>query len=315
MCLRSGGRPCLPTTYHVTLIEMKISPRSLTIVGCGKLGQTLGRLWHAAGVFSIQDAVTLKETSALEAVTFIGAGDARMSLEAVTPAQIFALTTPDAAIGGVVADLLRFQLIEIGAVVFHCSGALSSKVLANLREVGASVASVHPVKSFSDPSEAVSTFGGTYCGIEGDEDAVAMLSKAFEAIGAKMFSVKADAKALYHASFVFACNYLTALMECAFQCCAAAGIERADAAKMIEPLVRETTAAVMARGVESALTGPVVRGDSHVIAEQLSKLGEWRGDYAELYERLGRVALEIAERGGALEGEGLKKTREVLGLR
>jgi predicted short-subunit dehydrogenase-like oxidoreductase (DUF2520 family) len=294
---------------------MKISPRSLTIVGCGKLGQTLGRLWHAAGVFSIQDAVTLKETSALEAVTFIGAGDARMSLKAVTPAQIFALTTPDAAIGGVVADLLRFQLIEIGAVVFHCSGALSSEVLSDLREAGASVASVHPVKSFSSPSEAVHTFAGTYCGIEGDEAAVALLSSAFEALGAKMFSVKADSKVFYHAAFVFACNYLTALMECAFQCCEAAGIERADVAKMIEPLVRETTTAVISRGVESALTGPVARGDAQVIAEQLSKLGEWRSDYAEIYQRLGQVALEIAERGGGLKGVALDQTREALAKR
>jgi len=272
-------------------------------------------LWHAAGVFSIQDVVTLKETSALEAAAFVGAGNARMSLKTVSPAQIFALTTPDAAIGGVVADLLRFQLIEIGAVVFHCSGALSSEVLADLREAGASIASVHPVKSFSDPSEAVRTFAGTYCGIEGDEAAVALLSSAFEALGAKMFSVKADSKVFYHAAFVFACNYLTALMECAFQCCAAAGLERADVAKMIEPLVRETTTAVMSRGVESALTGPVARGDAQVIAEQFSKLGEWRSDFAEIYQRLGQVALEIAERGSVLKGIALDQTREALAKR
>lgn len=294
---------------------MDDSLRSLTIVGCGKLGKTLGQLWHIARVFSIQDVVTLKESSALEAVGFIGAGAARASLTALSQADIFILATPDAAIRAVVADLLRCKLIKSRSVVFHCSGALSSEVLADLRKVGASVASVHPIKSFSDPSEAARTFAGTHCGIEGDEAAVALLSRAFEAIGAKMFSIKADSKVLYHAAFVFACNYLTALMECAFQCCVAAGIERADAAKMIEPLVRETTAAVMARGVESALTGPVVRGDSHVIAEQLIKLAELRGDYAELYARLGRVALEIAERAGALEGAGLQRTREVLGLR
>jgi predicted short-subunit dehydrogenase-like oxidoreductase (DUF2520 family) len=294
---------------------MKTSRCSLNIIGCGKLGRTLGRLWHVTGIFSVLDVVAVTERSALEAVNFIGAGNPQVSIEAIRQADLIAITTPDDSIPGVVASLLAGGKIGNGSVVFHASGALNSEVLADLREVGVSIASVHPVKSFSDPSEAVSTFAGTYCGIEGDEAAVALLSSAFEALGAKMFSVKADSKVFYHVAFVFACNYLTALMECAFQCCEAAGIERADVAKMIEPLVRETTTAVISRGVESALTGPVARGDAQVIAEQLSKLGEWRSDYAEIYQRLGQVALEIAERGGGLKGVALDQTREALAKR
>lgn len=288
---------------------------SINIIGCGKLGRTLGKLWHATGEFSIQDVVASHQTSALEAVAFIGAGRAQVSLAAICPADIFLVATPDTAIAEVVAELLSHGKIGEGNAVFHCSGALSSEVLADARGVGASVASVHPVKSFSSPSEAAQSFAGTYCAIEGDEPAIVQLTSAFQRIGANMFSVKADSKVLYHAAFVFACNYLTALMECAFQCCAASGIERKAAAKMIEPLVRETTAAVIARGVDSALTGPVARGDAQVIAEQLSKLSEWRDDYADLYARLGRVALEIASRSGTLTGAALEKMREALSAR
>jgi predicted short-subunit dehydrogenase-like oxidoreductase (DUF2520 family) len=288
---------------------------SLGIVGCGRAGQALGRLLHEHGVFTIQDIVTASLESATRAAEFVGQGMPCGSVAAMRQADVVLIATPDSVVADIVQQLCSSTVVRKGCVVFHCSGALSSEMLADLREAGASVASVHPVKSFSSAAEAVSTFTGTFCAIEGDEAAVRLLSSAFEAIGARMFSIKADSKVLYHAAFVFACNYLTALMECAFQCCSAAGIERTDAARMIEPLVRETTAAVMSRGVESALTGPVARGDAQVIIEQLSKVGEWRSDYADIYRRLGQVALEIAERGGSVQGSALAQTREALRTR
>ncbi len=291
---------------------MTIRDLTLGIVGCGKAGRTLGRLLHQYGVFAIQDIVTSSLESAARAVEFVGQGAPSGSVAAMRAADVFLLAPPDALVTDIVNQLRTSNVVRKGCVVFHCSGALSSEVLADLRQVGAAVASVHPVKSFSSPNEAVHSFAGTFCAIEGDEAAVALLSRAFEAIEAKVFSVKADTKMLYHAGFVFACNYLTAIMECALQCCVAAGIDRAEAATMIEPLVRETTAAVMSRGVESALTGPVARGDVQVIVEQIAQLGKWRSDYADLYAQLGRVALEITERRGTLTERQLKDVAQVL---
>lgn len=288
---------------------------SLSIVGCGRAGQALGKLFRQHEVFTIQDIVTSSLESATRAAEFVGQGAPCASVAAMRGADVVLIATPDSLIVDSVQQLRASLAVQRGGVIFHCSGAITSEALADLRQIGAAVASVHPVKSFSSQSDAVHSFAGTYCAIEGDEAAVVSLSSAFEAIGAKMFSIKADAKVLYHAAFVFGCNYLTALMECAFQCCTEAGIERAEAAKMLEPLVRETTAAVMSRGVESALTGPVARGDAGVITEQRVKLGALRRDLADVYSQLGLVALEIAERGGALKGVALEKTREALRAR
>jgi predicted short-subunit dehydrogenase-like oxidoreductase (DUF2520 family) len=277
--------------------------RSLSIIGCGKTGKTLGRLLASQRLFSIRDIVSSSKESAELAVAFVGAGDVCCSVSALRPADIFMVTTPDSKIVSVARDLLASDLVGEGSVVFHCSGALGSELLAGLRGRGASVASVHPVKSFSEPSQAVLSFTGTHCGIEGDERAVAELSRAFEAIGGRVFTVKADAKPLYHAAHVFACNYLTALIECAMQCSEQAGINRAEALSIIAPLVRETTEAVLSRGPDAALTGPVVRGDAAIVAEQSTQISQWRGDYGDLYRLLGQVALDIASRSGALQGE------------
>jgi predicted short-subunit dehydrogenase-like oxidoreductase (DUF2520 family) len=222
------------------------------------------------------------------------------------------VTTPDSEIVAVARDLVACDVVTEGAVVFHCSGALGSELLAGLKDQGAAVASVHPVKSFSEPSQAVLSFTGTYCGIEGDDRAVAELSHAFEAIGGRVFPVKADSKALYHAAHVFACNYLTALIECAVQCSEQAGINRSEALAIIAPLVRETTEAVLSRGADSALTGPIARGDVNVVAEQYAHISKWRDNYGELYRLLGQVAFEIAARSGVLLGEEAARMQKAL---
>lgn len=292
--------------------EMPTKPPILNIIGCGKVGQTLGFLLHTHGVFSVQDVVSSSIESASRATAFWGAGNPCGSIEEMRVADVVLVVTPDSAVADVVRRISSLRLVRPGGIVFHCSGALSSEVLTPLREHGALIASVHPVKSFSSVSESVDNFTGTYCGIEGDEQAVAQLSNAFHAIGARLFSVKADCKVLYHASFVFACNYLTALLECAFQCCDAAGIARDDASKVMRPLVNQTVEAIMLRGVDSALTGPVARGDVDVIANQLGRVSQLRGDFGEIYRLLGHVALEIAERQGLLSESSIQLTRDAL---
>jgi predicted short-subunit dehydrogenase-like oxidoreductase (DUF2520 family) len=287
-------------------------PRSLSIIGCGKTGQTLARLLVTHGIFSIRDIVTASPESAERAVSFVGSGDVCNSVSALRSADLFMVTTPDSHIAAIVRELLAHGAVREGAVVFHCSGAYGSDLLAGLRDRGAAVASVHPVKSFSEPSLAVVGFTGTYCGVEGDERAVTELSRAFEAIGGRIFKVNAESKPLYHAAFVFSCNYLTALLECALQCSEKAGIDRAKALEIVAPLVRETTEAVLSSGAEAALTGPVVRGDAHVVAEQLAQISSWRSDYGEIYRLLGHVALEIASRGGALQGEDRARIQQSL---
>ena len=107
---------------------------------------------------------------------------------------------------------------------------------------GATVASVHPLKTFADASAAVLTFNGSRCAAEGDAAALSVLQPAFERIGAQVFAINALAKTLYHAASVMMCNYLTALLETGARSFEAAGLPRDEAMRMVEPLVRETLA-------------------------------------------------------------------------
>lgn len=144
-------------------------------------------------------------------------------------------------------------------VVFHCSGALSSVVLAAAKARGAQVASVHPLKSFASPASSVATFSGTYCALEGDAAAVAELGPAFRSLGGHLLAIEPGAKTAWHAGAVMVCEKVTGLLQAAIEVYALAGIDQETALRVMRPLVTETVENVCSMGPRAALTGPVAR--------------------------------------------------------
>jgi predicted short-subunit dehydrogenase-like oxidoreductase (DUF2520 family) len=276
--------------------------KTLNIIGAGRVGRTLTALWFQRKVFAIQNVLNRTPESTRYAVAFIGAGRATAALPAMQPAGVWLLATLDGEIVRTAASLAASELLRAGDVVFHCSGAMAASDLRTVIPRGVLVASVHPLKSFADAADAVRTFAGTYCSAEGDAAALAVLKPAFEQIGAHVAVIDAKFKTVYHAASVMVCNYLTALMEAGLQCYEKAGLPRATATAMMEPLVRETVDNVFKFGTTQALTGPIVRGDHAVVARQLDALREFDPRLAEIYRALGTMAVELSRaRGEASE--------------
>src|SRR5689334_15094849 len=82
-----GGAPASPPTttplttpgcsaYAAPELTEEARMKTINIIGCGKAGRTLARLWHEDGVFRIQDILNRSIQSAAEAAAFIGAGRA-----------------------------------------------------------------------------------------------------------------------------------------------------------------------------------------------------------------------------------------------
>jgi predicted short-subunit dehydrogenase-like oxidoreductase (DUF2520 family) len=266
----------------------------LNIIGCGRVGRALARLWHESAVFEIGDVNDRTPEKSCAAAAFIGAGRACANHGDMRAADVWLLATADDRIEECSLELAGGAVLAAGNIVFHCSGALPSTVLSATRARGAQVASVHPLKTFADSAEAARTFAGTSCAAEGEAGALAALKPAFERIGARVFEIEASAKTLYHAASVIVCNDLTALIETGLGTYAAAGIARADALRMIEPLVRETLDNVFALGPARALTGPVARGDLEVVRRQVGALAVFDPKIAAVYRSLGIIAADLA---------------------
>jgi predicted short-subunit dehydrogenase-like oxidoreductase (DUF2520 family) len=270
-------------------------PPTLNIVGAGHVGRVLGRLFYRHGVFDIQDVLTRSEASALDAVAFIGAGRALAQASDLRPAAVWMLAVGDDQIGPTCAALADAGLFG-KATVFHCSGAKASTELQAASQAGAQVASVHPVRSFADPQAVADAFKGTWCGVEGDEEALALLSPAFEAIGARLVTIDPAAKTVYHAASVFASNYLVTVLDAALRAYTAAGVPPEVARELARPLASETLANVFRLGAPAALSGPVARGDLATVARQQAALQDWDPATASLYAALVEATTSLAGR-------------------
>lgn len=269
---------------------------SLSIIGAGKVGRTLAKLWADNGVFRLQDMLCQSQKNADSATGFVGSGRAVSDYAALLPADIYLIATSDDRIESSCEELTRRGLISASTIVFHCSGALASSILHTATQQGAAVASIHPIRSFANPEQVAKDFTGTWCGMEGDQRALDILSPAFEAIGAKTANIRTDAKIHYHAGAVFASNYLVTLLDIAVQSYARAGIASDTALDMMAPLVRETVQNVFRLGPETALTGPVARGDMATANKQWQAVAAADATHGRLYEQLMQLTVELAAR-------------------
>ncbi len=271
-------------------------PKTLSIIGCGKTGRTLARLWAENETVVIGDILNTSVESGARAVAFIGAGRVAGNYADLRPADIILIAAPDDRIPACCAALMQTNCVSANSVVFHCSGALSSSVLQPAQARGAGIASIHPIRSFALPEKVVQDFAGTYCGVEGDARAIDELHQLFNAIGAQFVPIDRERKILYHAAAVFASNYLVTLLDTAVQTYGKAGIPQDVALRMMASLVRETTENVLQSGPEQALTGPIARGDVATVVTQYRAIRMWNSSFGKLYRQLGKLTSALAYR-------------------
>jgi len=288
-------------------------PPILNVVGCGRAGAALARLWQEGGVFAVGGIVNRSPASAARAARLVGAGAPRAELAALGPAHALMFAVPDSAIEPTAAAAAH-TLADTPEFAFHLSGALGSDALAPLAARGVRCASLHPVRSFADSAAAAAAFAGTWCAIEGDAGAVAELERATRAIGGRPFAVRSEEKTLYHAGCVFASNYAVALLEVAVRALEAAGVERTSATGILSALARGSADNVGRLGTTAALTGPIARGDDRRVAAQRERLEAWDPELARLYRALGRVTLALARTRGLLDEPALARLAAALEL-
>jgi len=286
--------------------------KTLNVIGCGSVGKTLSRLWTQKGVFRVRSVLNRSLESGSRAVQFVGAGRAVDDYARLGPADLVMIATSDEAIETCCGRLYASGVLAEGVIVFHTSGSLPSTLLEPAKSRGALVASVHPVKSFADPAAAAETFAGTFCALEGDPQACDVIRDALRPCGATTFPVDPDFKTIYHAATVVASNYLVALMEVALRCFEKAGIDRATAIEVMQPIATGTAANLFELGPVRALTGPIARGEPSVIERQSEALGQWDEVIQSIYKNLGQIALDLSTRQGSATPDALAAIKKTL---
>ena len=271
--------------------------KTLNILGCGRVGSTLGYLWRVQGEFLIQDVHNTSVDSAHQGVQFMGAGRPVKNLEDMRTADVWMVAVPDGQIASAAKQLAQHLDGNKSTIVFHCSGALASDVMAPLHARSCEIASAHCILSFSAPSSAITQFAGTPCALEGDVGATKTLHLAFEAIGAKCFDLAAKEKVLYHAAAVFATNFLPVLQVVAADLWQSTGMPKELIAPLNASLLQKAVQNIAAQGAAKALTGPAARGDMELVALQGAAVTDWNADAGAAYSALSHLASQIAKNG------------------
>lgn len=284
----------------------------ISIIGAGRVGQTLGRLARQAG-YEVGEIVCRERRSALAASRFIGAGNPQAARRAqLSPSDLILISTQDDHIPDAIEIIERSSAALSRSVALHTSGALSSDVLRPLAARGLAVGSCHPLQTFESPTRALALIDKTYFCIEGEPRALRAARKFVRAIGARQFEIATDRKALYHAAAVMASGGVVALVSKSLEMLRQCGLSDAESRKVLLPLVEGTVANVRALGSALALTGPVRRGDVGTVARNIEAVSRFDSEWVEAYILLAEQAATLAESAGA-DKKKLAELRRLLG--
>lgn len=297
--------------------HMNQSNKQIAVIGAGKLGLALAHLLAKSGY-----QVTIGARKPAARINTFQKLALRPSdlppivsyRQATRHADLSLLTIADDAI----SETCRILATDFkpNSIVAHCSGALDSTILASAAARGCKVASLHPLNTFPSIQAALQLLKNQqhntslYC--EGDSAALQFSEGVFSRAGFKVVCIDKSSKPLYHAACVFACNYLTSLMDLSLQSAQAAQLPPEDFWQSLQPLITTTLNNISGEGTVDALSGPISRGDVDTVAKHLTVLYEQSAELARCYAVLGQRTLALTERRGDIEQAKIGHLRKLL---
>jgi predicted short-subunit dehydrogenase-like oxidoreductase (DUF2520 family) len=300
--------------------------RTISIVGAGRVGTTLGKRLHERG-WRIGAVVTRSAKTSRAAVRTIGAGTAYANLHsnadpshapqsgsraqtqprrnsrsstrasapkgtsvpALSASDVILLTVQDDSLPAVVRLLAHFNRVAWrDKIVLHASGTLDSKVLAPLSRRGASVGSLHPMQTFG--GKIIPKLTGVIFAIEGDPEARRIATQIAKSLGGFPVSIASHDKAIYHAAAVLAAGSSFPLIESGLGMLMRIGFTRQRAMQTLLPLIRQILDNIERIGPRAAWTGPLSRGDYAIVARHAKALRSYPRELRQSYAALALLA-------------------------
>lgn len=224
-------------------------------------------------------------------------------------AELLLLAVPDAELPGLVRGLATAGVVRPGTLVAHTSGANGVAVLEPLTALGARPLAIHPAMTFTGHDEDLSRLANACFGVTAADDiGYAVAQSLVIEMGGEPVRVAEENRTLYHAALAHGSNHLVTLVLDAVQALRESlagpgllGQQIVDdqpgglAERLLAPLASAALDNALRRG-QSALTGPVARGDAAAVAAHLDALDAADPGVAQAYRAL---SLRTARRAAA----------------
>ncbi|OLT06192.1 oxidoreductase [Kocuria sp. CNJ-770] len=272
------------------------------IVSAGKVGAVLGAALRAAG-HAVVGVNAVSEASRDRAEALLPDVPVLDVPAVLDRAELVLLAVPDDELPGLVQGLADAQLWQAGQLVVHTAGRWGTGVLDPARRLGAIPLAVHPAMTFTGLSLDLARLSDCSFGITAPAPVLPIAQALVVEMGAEPVVVAEADRPLYHAALAHGANHLMTVAGQSMQVLRDIGVEHPD--RMLGPLLRATLDNALASG-ESALTGPVARGDAGTVAAHRGALDEYahghQGDDVLLaYLDLARVTARRALDRGLLD--------------
>ncbi len=276
--------------------------RKVGIIGIGRVGTAIGHQVRESGlmlsciidrdpdvVSQFLSTVGLTEAIASDPGSLIGT-------------DLILICVQDRHIHDVCTDLGARCILSARQIVLHTSGATGKSCFAPLIGQTERVGIMHPYYSFTQ-SKASDAVRDIWYGLDVPQEIAPVVHSFVTSIGGKPFDISHIDHALYHASAVFASNYLTVLHAIAQHLLANSGVDPVSVRSIIEPLVRITVENMLALPFKEALTGPLIRGDLNTVESHLEALSAWP-QIRDTYKALAEAALRMLDTDSSMKSGG-----------
>lgn len=282
------------------------APARLTvgIVSAGRVGTALGEALERVGHLVVGCAA-VSEDSRRRARTRLPDSQILPVDEVAKRAELLILSVPDTELTSIAAGLAATGVIAPGKIVVHTSGANGIGAIEPLRAAGAIPLAIHPAMTFTGDAEDTDRLASACFGITaGDEIGYAVAQALVLELGGEPVHVPEENRTLYHAALAHGSNHLVTLIADAVDALSVAldgpgfpGIDNDPgvASRVMAPLVTAALDNALRRG-QSALTGPVARGDTDAVRRHIDALDKVDPDAAAAYRAL---SLRSAQRVGS----------------
>ncbi|MDQ2748745.1 MAG: DUF2520 domain-containing protein [Pseudonocardiales bacterium] len=278
------------------------------VVGAGRVGAALGAALARAG-HPVVAASAVSVESRRRADRFLPDVPILAPDEVVAAADFVLLAVPDDALRSLVAGLAATGAWQEGQLVAHTSGAQGIGVLDAASARGVLPLALHPVMTFTGRAEDLERITGATFGVTAPEELRAVAESLVVEMGGEPVWVPELARPLYHAALTIGSNHLVTLVNDALDLLDVAGVEQP--ARLLAPLLSAALDNVLRLG-DSALTGPVSRGDVATLAIHLRTVGAQAPDVLPSYLAMARRAAQRSHATGRLSDAQLAAVIETL---
>lgn len=275
-------------------------PKSLSIgiVSAGRVGSALGSALRAAGHVVVGAHAPSEES--LDRLEAMLPGVPALDVEEVARrAEVLLFAVPDDELGPLVEGMAKLGCFTAGQLVIHVAGRYGVGVLDPAARAGALTLAIHPAMTFTGTSLDVARLVGCPFAVTAPATLLPIGQALVTEMGGTATVVEEEDRGLYHAALAHGANHLVSLVSQSMRVLEAIGVDAPGA--YLTPLLHAALDGTLGSG-ESALTGPVARGDVGTVREHLASLDALAatGDYADIppaYRALARAtAARVAAR-------------------